>query len=304
MAEQPDLFREINNAVLDLQSSTYQSFERPLKTLARLLQHPDLADINRELIAAADFDAFIVASERTGGSMVGSHTLAWPEDKGQELGLVLQLVERFAADPREAMNFSHHYFYSGSSIVAGIHAFTNQVLAPFVRDYKTYVLNAADPTPKLRRPSSNKIFIVHGRDEAALQSLARFLEKLELEPIVLHEQPNQGRTVIEKFEHSARDVGFAVVLMTPDDLGGLASAEEQGSRARQNVIFELGFFAGVLGRGRVCLLRKGQVEMPSDLFGVVYTDMDGAGGWKQRLGLELKAAGIEFDANKLWAQPA
>lgn len=147
---------------------------------------------------------------------------------------------------------------------------------------------------------SNRVFVVHGHDEAALHSLARFLEKLGLEAIVLREQPDQGRTIIEKFEAMAAEVGFAVVLLTPDDLGGAVKSESPDPRARQNVVFELGYFAGKLGRGRVCLLRKGYVEVPSDLYGVIYTDMDAADGWQTKLVRELKAAKLEFDANKLW----
>lgn len=147
---------------------------------------------------------------------------------------------------------------------------------------------------------SNRVFVVHGHDDAALHGLARFLEKLGLEAIVLREQPDQGRTIIEKFEASAAEVGFAVVLLTPDDLGGSVKSEASDPRARQNVVFELGYFAGKLGRGRVCLLRKGQVEIPSDLYGVIYTDMDSADGWHTKLVRELKAAKLEFDANRLW----
>jgi predicted nucleotide-binding protein len=72
--------------------------------------------------------------------------------------------------------------------------------------------------------------------------------KIELEAIILHEQPDQGLTIIEKFETYASQVGFAVVLLTPDDLGGPASAPAQSARARQNVIFELGYFVGKLAR--------------------------------------------------------
>ncbi|WP_454863300.1 TIR domain-containing protein [Pseudomonas hormoni] len=147
---------------------------------------------------------------------------------------------------------------------------------------------------------SNRVFVVHGHDEAALQGLARFLEKLGLEAIILKEQPNQGRTIIEKFEETADDIGFAVVLLTPDDLGASVKAEASDARARQNVIFELGYFAAKLGRGRVCLLRKGHVEIPSDLYGVIYTDMDSADGWKATLVGELKAAKLDFDANRFW----
>lgn len=156
------------------------------------------------------------------------------------------------------------------------------------------------PTSPAALGVSNRVFVVHGHDEAALHGLARFLEKLGLEAIVLREQPDQGRTIIEKFEASAAEVGFAVVLLTPDDLGGSVKSEASDPRARQNVVFELGYFAGKLGRGRVCLLRKGQVEIPSDLYGVIYTDMDSADGWQTKLVRELKAAKLEFDANRLW----
>lgn len=88
-------------------------------------------------------------------------------------------------------------------------------------------------------------------------------------------------------------------MLTPDDLGGSAAAPAQAARARQNVIFELGYFAGKLGRGRACLLRKGEIEIPSDLYGVIYKDMDAGEGWKLKLVQELNAAGLNFDPNKL-----
>lgn len=143
--------------------------------------------------------------------------------------------------------------------------------------------------------------MVHGHDDAAKHELARFLEKVELEAIILHEQPNQGRTIIEKFVACAGEVGFAVVLLTPDDLGGAKAVPTQAARARQNVVFELGYFVAKLGRGKVCLLRKDDVEIPSDLYGVIYTDLDAKEGWKVGLVKELKAAGLAFDANKVWA---
>ena len=146
---------------------------------------------------------------------------------------------------------------------------------------------------------TRRIFVVHGHDEAAKEAVARFLGKLELEPIILHEQPNQGRTVIEKFEQNA-DVSFAVVLLTPDDVCQSAdgSADAPQPRARQNVIFELGFFMGWLGRSRVCALHKAGVEILSDYDGVIYVPMDDPGAWKLSLAREIKAAGIEVDMNQ------
>ena len=145
---------------------------------------------------------------------------------------------------------------------------------------------------------STDIFIVHGHDEAAKESVARFIEKLELNPVILHEQSNKGRTIIEKFEDHA-NVGFAVVLMTPDDVGALAKEKDKlKPRARQNVILELGFFLGKLGRTRVCALHK-DVEIPSDYKGVLFIPMDASNGWQLSLAKEIKAAGIKVDLNKV-----
>jgi predicted nucleotide-binding protein len=125
------------------------------------------------------------------------------------------------------------------------------------------------------------------------------LERLDFEPIILHERPNRGRTIITKFQEEASDVGFAVVLVTPDDVGGPRGSDQLAPRGRQNVIFELGFFVGVLGPERVAALIKGRVERPSDFEGVVYIDFDEAGAWMMILARELKAAGFEVDMNKV-----
>ena len=143
-----------------------------------------------------------------------------------------------------------------------------------------------------------RVFIVHGRDEGAKHKVARFLGDLELEPVILDEQADRGRTIIAKFEQEAERVGFAVVLLTPDDEGRLKGEDSDlRPRARQNVIFELGYFAGSLGRNRVCALTKEDVEIPSDYDGVVYIPLDDSEGWKIGLVRELKAAGFDVDAN-------
>lgn len=147
--------------------------------------------------------------------------------------------------------------------------------------------------------SKHKIFIVHGHNEATLHETARLLEKLDQDIIILREQPNEGRTIIQKFEDYA-DVGFAIVLLTGDDRGGPAKAayEDQSLRARQNVILELGYFLGRLGRHRVCALFQKGVEIPSDYSGVLYIELDQHGGWRFSLAKELKAAGLSVDMNK------
>jgi predicted nucleotide-binding protein len=149
----------------------------------------------------------------------------------------------------------------------------------------------------------NKVFIVHGHDKAAKESVARFLEHLDLDVVILHERPGKGRTTIEKLlEESDIDVGYAVVLLTPDDVGKLASEEGEASpRARQNVIFELGLFLAKLGRQRVHALYKEGVEVPTDYLGVLYTPLDDAGTWQVKLAMELQAIGFGIDLNKLVA---
>ena len=115
-----------------------------------------------------------------------------------------------------------------------------------------------------------------------------------MDVVVLREQPNEGRTVIEKFEDYS-DVGFAVVLLTPDDVGG-KSASELLPRARQNVIFELGYFLAELGRNRVCALHVPALEIPSD-YPVLYVPFDEKGGWRFELAKELRAAGLSIGMN-------
>lgn len=144
---------------------------------------------------------------------------------------------------------------------------------------------------------SRRIFLVHGRDGEPRETVARFLGQLGLEAVILHEQANKGRALITKFREVAADIGFAIVLMTPDDVGGIRDGEQQ-SRARQNVIFELGFFIGALGPDRVAALVSPQVERPSDFEGVVYISLEGE--WRLPLCRELRAAGYDIDLNKVF----
>lgn len=149
--------------------------------------------------------------------------------------------------------------------------------------------------------ASNRIFVVHGHDDATRESVARFIEKLGLTPIILHEQANQSLTVIEKLERHS-DVEFAVVLLSPDDEGRKANTEQElVGRARQNVLIELGYFVGKLGRSNVCTLRVEGTEIPSDFSGVTYTDMDKAGAWRTKLAQELISAKFTIDLEALIA---
>lgn len=142
----------------------------------------------------------------------------------------------------------------------------------------------------------NQVFVVHGHENGIRESVARFLEKVGLEPIILHEQPNRGDTLIEKFEKHGAMAGFAVILLTGDDVGGL-NASSLRPRARQNVVLELGYFLGLLGRDRVCAMVQEGVELPSDILGIAWTSL--SGGWKMELAKELEAVGYNVDWNKV-----
>jgi len=128
----------------------------------------------------------------------------------------------------------------------------------------------------LKTSKSNKVFVVHGKDEISKTNLEVFLHEIGLEPVVLHRQADEGMTIIEKFEKHS-DVGYAFILLTPDEVAYLASEDTLSDddrnkeyRARPNVIFEFGYFIGKLGRSRVCCLHTGHTTLPSDVSGIVY----------------------------------
>lgn len=148
--------------------------------------------------------------------------------------------------------------------------------------------------------ASNRIFIVHGRDIAAKDSVARLVDRLGFDPIVLHERENRGRTILEKFLAEAADAAFAIVLLTSDDYGNLQGATPLNPRARQNVVLEFGYFVGLLGRSRVVALVSDGVELPSDLQGLLYVRFSpSADDWKMELAREMRAAGLAIDLNRL-----
>lgn len=141
----------------------------------------------------------------------------------------------------------------------------------------------------------SKVFIVHGHDGELKQAVARIVERQNIEAIILSEQVNRGRTIIEKFEDYS-DVDSAICLFTADDFGKAKSQVSDAPRARQNVIFETGFFMGKLGRKRTIILVEDKVEIPSDLSGVVYTNKN---NWELELLKELNGIGYTVDLNKL-----
>lgn len=140
------------------------------------------------------------------------------------------------------------------------------------------------------------VFIVHGHDGELKQSVARIIEKQGIEAVILSEKANQGKTIIEKFEQNSNTAG-AICLFTADDVGNSKDKNTTNARARQNVVFETGYFIGKLGRDHIVILADPNIEMPSDLSGVVRTDRE---NWQVDVLRELKVIGYSIDFNKLF----
>ncbi len=296
------LLRQIENTVNDLRSTDYSSFDRHIKKLAGLLHDPQLAELTGDLTEDIDLTAWVEDGASRMSSMVGSGDLRWPTDRKEELGIILKLIDRFAEEPKWAsLYFAPSFYHVDNDFGVNLRNIADQILAPFARDFIEYVdsLDTANVEASMPHDASTarRVFIVHGHDDGSRESVARFLAGIGFEAVILHEQPNKGRTVIEKFEAHG-DVGFVVVLLTADDTGGEVG-EAALPRARQNVILEWGYFIGKLGRSRVCALKKGEVELPSDIVGLVWTAFDEYGGWKQKLAQELQAAGFKIEWEKV-----
>ncbi|MGX6962442.1 TIR domain-containing protein [Vagococcus xieshaowenii] len=160
-----------------------------------------------------------------------------------------------------------------------------------------------EPVKKTEENPVNKneiknIFIVHGHDGEMKHDVARTIKNLNINPIILSEQPNGGKTIIEKFESSSEHIDFAIVLVSGDDI------QKDGKiRARQNVMYELGYFCGKLGRNRVLILnnkKNGDIEIPSDLYGVLYIEyLPENDSWKLQLVRELKDIDGNINVNLL-----
>jgi predicted nucleotide-binding protein len=190
--------------------------------------------------------------------------------------------------------------YVRSSWMSGIAEFGN-LLSTMREELQLFGIHNSPTTDTTERsgitPKSARVFVVHGHDEARKVSVARYLEKLGLAVTILHEQANSGRSIIEKFEEEASSAKFAVVLLTADDIGAKKDSD-LAPRARQNVVFELGYFIGKIGRKNVVALCEGGIELPSDYSGVLYVELTPGDSWRLELAKEMKSAGIDIDLNR------
>jgi predicted nucleotide-binding protein len=220
------------------------------------------------------------------------------------------LVNHFGRDNYEVTDFSNTLFmpmvYAPGADDIRIKACcdglkkTKDIFKDYLTEIKEEMLEKDEESEKTAHTKlshqNNKVFVVHGHDEALKEKVARLLEKQGLEAIILSEQANKGKTIIEKFEENS-DVGAAICLFTGDDIGKEKSEAVEKQRARQNVVYEAGYFMGKLGRERVIMLVDNGIELPSDLQGVVYTDSE---SWKTEVLQELQSIGYGIDFNKLF----
>lgn len=222
-----------------------------------------------------------------------------------------QLIIRAFGKPHENLNHFYHARRGGPihgnmrgdekqrNYLNGLKN-SGKLLEGFIDQLQLFPADDADyPRPTLHsrirsQPSSNKIFIVHGHDHNVLTELSLILTRLGLEPIILYEQPSEGKTLIEKLEKYS-DVGFAFILLTPDDIGRGVGETRDKPRARQNVVLEFGLFVGKLGRERCCALYTGDLELPSDLHGLIYLPFKSkVAEIELRIVTELRAAGYQI----------
>lgn len=216
-------------------------------------------------------------------------SIAAIEELGSEAKLLLKDIENDDSSP---------YFYvsSADNLVGTLKAAL--AIAKRKNMPRTQDQDQTKTKGGSREKVENRVFVVHGHHEALLHQTARFLNQIGVETVILFEQAGKGQTIIEKLESNS-SVSFAVVLLTPDDLGKAAKDEgDLHPRARQNVILELGFFLGKLNRSNVAVLHDESVELPSDYHGVEYIRIDPSGAWKLKLAKEMKEAGLDIDMNK------
>ncbi|GAB1347323.1 TIR domain-containing protein [Cloacibacterium normanense] len=191
-------------------------------------------------------------------------------------------------------------FYISQQDVIEDDKYTNDITKELFKEVQSKIKNEPPKKESIKRnikTDKKDVFIVHGHDDLAKTEVARFVEKLGLHAIILHEQASSGKTIIEKIEEYS-NVGFGIVLYTPCDIGAVKNKKDDLKfRARQNVVFEHGYLIGKIGRNNVCALVKGNIETPNDISGVVYIPFDSHKAWHLAIAKELRNSGYEIDMN-------
>jgi len=211
-----------------------------------------------------------------------------------------QNCRRFDCNSGEIFNV----FNSGKMSFQGKTTPLSQEIKTLYEGGDSSALDATLKKPEPQQTANSPVFIVYGHDIASRDQLELILRRMGLDPIILANLPAAGDTIIEKLERYLGEhgnVGFACVLLTPDDEGYKAGkVEERKYRARQNVVLELGMVLARIGRRRVAILHKESVELPSDIFGLIYIGFrERVEEIKTNLFRELKAAGYTPNENAL-----
>lgn len=215
------------------------------------------------------------------------------------------LIRKFGEDSFEHTKFlnsefsvrgyGYNYLDYVSACASGLET-TKGIFNTYLEEIKeeNEMVNARNGKTISHFDNFSKVFVVHGHNGELRESVARLLEKQGIEAIILSEQANNGKTIIEKFEEYG-DVSAAICLFTADDSGKANHFDVYSKRARQNVVFETGYFIGKLGRKNVIIISDKNVEIPSDMQGIVYIDSE---AWQFTVMKNLKNMGFHIDLNK------
>lgn len=249
--------------------------------LKNIIDEVDILISKRVTSSDPDFQAWKAKAERLLVKLYGPDSLEYKKFSGTHFSLMV--MSSLTSDYEFVEACRHGLETTKAIFLTYLEELEEENAAPI----------SQDATPV--EPSFTKVFIVHGHGGELKQSVARIVEKQGIEAIILSEQANQGRTIIEKFEDFA-DVSAAICLYTSDDVGKAKDKPTDQPRARQNVVLETGYFMGKLGRNRIVILADHGIEMPSDLSGVVYTNTR---NWEIDLLRELSTIGYAVDLNKI-----
>ncbi|GET31403.1 hypothetical protein PbJCM13498_02660 [Prolixibacter bellariivorans] len=228
----------------------------------------------------------------------GENTSHWslPTKFEDAKSLVYDLYRTVGEQGENGYNLPMNLTYiSHGDINDSISNFNSQFIEYF-QEVLQEIVNANPEIEKdtIKKVTGDTVFIVHGHDNELKTELQLLLTRAGVNNIVLHEQADKGRTIIDKLVEESSESNYAIALLSPDD-----KLEDGSTRTRQNVILEIGYFIGQLGKERVRLLKKGDTEIPSDLQGILYENYDSAGAWKMKICKELIAVGIFVDIKSI-----
>jgi len=296
----------------DLMGSKFHDLENNLNAFVEFCEKdPVISEITKPLREnkAVNVQAWYDEIFKTGGSMVGSKRYKLPTDTFQQASILYQFVLGIQSDAFNFLSFTIGV-YGTSKYDDSVRAFTSDIVKKLFRyidqkldDEEAGLVRkppAVTPSPEPTPPS--EVFIVHGHDDTMLTQAELLVRRVGIAPVILSDKSPEGQTIMEKFERYSK-VPHAIVLLSPDDKGcrGCDFPEKGMTRARQNVILELGFFTGKLGRRGVTVLHRTapDFEMPSDYHGVEYIPYDERSEWKIKLAAELERAGYRVDYSKI-----